>query len=102
MRPSERGRVVVTQQPDGWWRWRYEPASPDGDVLVSNEAHPERGEAVESARKAYPSLYPNVESPQVPKHRLRTLVRRAATGALVVGVVVAAAKSGNRRAGAGG
>jgi hypothetical protein len=90
------GRVVVTQQPDGWWRWRFEPASPEGDTLVSAEAYPERDEAVGSAREAYPSHYPVVEDPQVPKHRLRGLIRRAATAALVVGVVVAAAKSGNR------
>ena len=102
MRPSLKGRVVVTQQPDGWWRWRFEPASPDGETLVSNEAHPEREEAVESARKAYPSHYPVVADPQVPKHRLRTLVRRAGTAALAVGVVIAAARSGNRKPRPGG
>jgi len=90
-----RGRVVVHQQSDGWWRWRFEPSS-GGRALVSGEAYPERDEAVESAQEAYPTLYPLVESPTAPRHRLRGVVRRAATAAVVAGVVVVAARSGNR------
>jgi hypothetical protein len=93
---STQGRVVVSQQPDGWWRWRFVPTSPKSDALVSAEAYPERDEAVQSAREAYPALYPVIESPQVPRHRMRALVRRAGTAAMVVAVVVAAARSGNR------
>jgi hypothetical protein len=99
MRSTTRGRVVVTRQPDGWWRWRFVPASPDGDELVSAEAYPERDEAVESAQKAYPEHRPQVDTPPPEHHPVRTLVRRAAKAGAVVAVVAAAARSGNRRGG---
>jgi hypothetical protein len=91
-----RGEVVVSQQPDGWWRWRFVPSSPDGQELVSGEAYPDRQEAEESAAKAYPELHPRVVEPHERPHRLRALARRAAAGVLVVTVVVAAARSGRR------
>ena len=92
-------RVVVTQQPDGWWRWRFEAASSNAGPLVSGEAYPESDEALDSARQAYPGLFPLVEAPHTSRHRLRHLIRRAATAAVVGGVVIAAARSGNRGSG---
>jgi hypothetical protein len=60
-RPAQHpdGTIVLWQQPDGWWRWRWTPdAGPEADQapgLVSNEAYPEVSEARSSARTAYPA-----------------------------------------------
>lgn len=92
-----KGWVVVVQQPDGWWRWCFEPASADAETLVSGEAYPERAEAVESAEQAYPGLHPDVAEPVRTRSRLRVVLGRTAKVAVVVAVVLAAARSGNRR-----
>jgi uncharacterized protein YegP (UPF0339 family) len=92
-----KGRVVVVQQPDGWWRWCFEPTAANAETLVSGEAYPERSEAVQSAEQAYPGLQPDVAQPAPDGSRLRALVRRTALAALVLAVLVAAARSGNRR-----
>jgi hypothetical protein len=89
--------VVVAQQPDGWWRWRFEPASSGARALVSAEAYPERDEAVSSAEQAYPGVPTNTQEPVHRRPKLRTLLRRTATAGLVLVVVLAAARSGNRR-----
>jgi hypothetical protein len=92
------GRIVVVQQPDGWWRWRFEPATPDTGPLVSGEAYPDREEALSSAGSAYPQVRLDVEDPPRRQHRLGRFVRRLGIGVLVAVVVAAAARSGNRRA----
>jgi len=96
------GRVVVEQQPDGWWRWRFEPASDDGGPLISGETYPDEQEATQSAGAAYPELRPEVEADADPGsglgHRFGAALRRTSVAAVVLVVVVAAARSANRRA----
>jgi hypothetical protein len=93
------GRVVVVQQPDGWWRWRFEPEEPDASALISGEAYPERSEAVESASEAYPQHRLDVHDPIAPSHRWRSLLRRGVVAGVVAVIVLQAARSGNRRGG---
>jgi hypothetical protein len=92
---ADEGRVVVERQPDGWWRWRFEPGQ--SPALVSGEAYSTREEAVESAGLAYPEVRPDVEEPPAEHHRVRTLLRRTMLAVTVVAIVVVAARSGNRR-----
>jgi uncharacterized protein (TIGR03382 family) len=47
-------KIVVWQQGDGLWRWRWFPASGEGEPLLSNEGYESADEAEESARSAYP------------------------------------------------
>jgi hypothetical protein len=97
MTPTGSGRVAVVQQADGWWRWRFEPASADAEPLVSGEAYEDRDEAVESAAKAYPGHTLDVAEPAPRHRRLRDLIRQTVTAAVVAGAVIAAARAGNRR-----
>src|SRR5689334_4168661 len=54
--------VLVWQQPDGLWRWRWQPhpgddaAERDSGALVRFKAFDSAEEAEESARSAYPSV----------------------------------------------
>lgn len=50
----EADKIVVWQQDDGLWRWRWFPASGEGEPLLSNEGYESPDEAEESARSAYP------------------------------------------------
>jgi hypothetical protein len=99
MSTRPRGRVVVVQQPDGWWRWRFEPEEAEASPLVSGEAYPERSEAVESAAEAYPQHRLDVQDPIVARRRWRTVLKRGVVAWVVAVVVVQAARSGNRRGG---
>ena len=100
MSTQDQDRVVVYQQPDGWWRWRFEPGSSDGAPLVSGEAYPERDEAAASAEQAYPELRTDVdEEPEHTHCGPGVLLRRYATAAAVLVIVVLAARAANRRAG---
>ena len=99
MSAAVQGRVVVVQQPDGWWRWRFEPQA-DGEPLVSGEAYPDEQEALASAGQAYPELRTDVdEEPEHTHCGPGVLLRRYATAAAVLVIVVLAARAANRRAG---
>jgi hypothetical protein len=47
-------KIVVFQQPDGMWRWRWLPASGSAEPLLAAHGFESASEAEESARSAYP------------------------------------------------
>lgn len=47
-------KLVVWQQPDGLWRWRWLPATGSGEPLLAAHGFETSEEAEESARSAYP------------------------------------------------
>jgi len=50
----EADKLVVWQQDDGLWRWRWFPASGDAEPLLAAHGFESAEEAEESARSAYP------------------------------------------------
>ncbi|RBY82372.1 hypothetical protein DQ238_03475 [Geodermatophilus sp. TF02-6] len=62
---SPRERVVVSQEDDGSWRWRYVGTDTDGKPvqLPGNDPEDSCEEAVAAARVAYPGLPVQVDAP---------------------------------------
>ena len=87
----EADKLVVWQQDDGLWRWRWFPGSGDAEPLLAAHGFESAEEAEESARSAYPqTTRVVVEGPN------RSLVRETGhatargCGAVLATVAVAA------------
>lgn len=83
-------KIVVWQQDDGLWRWRWFPASGEGEPLLSNEGYESPDEAEESARSAYPQT--TRVAIEKPDHSLVAESGHAAgkgCGAVLAGLAVA-------------
>ena len=102
------GAVIVWQQDDGRWRWRWTfdvGAHPDGgdedESLVSNEAYDSLDEACTRAKEAFPgAVLRRPESPTETRHRHRR--RRGWLVLAGAALVVAGRRSPGRRRRDGG
>lgn len=82
------GTITVWQQPNGMWRWRWEPAvEGSGTVLVSHSPYDTLEEAEQTARESYPDARVEVPDPDddTTKPRRRWLRR---LGVLLLAVLL--------------
>jgi hypothetical protein len=91
------GVVQVWQQPDGFWRWRWD--GPRGESLLSYMAFDTLEGAKESAEESYPGIV--LEAPRHEPGRVRQATRgtvvRLLTGVTVVVLVILARHRVNHR-----
>ncbi|MEV4703122.1 ubiquinol-cytochrome c reductase cytochrome b subunit [Actinoplanes sp. NPDC049316] len=75
-------RIRLWRNPDDMWRWRWYGA---GEELVSNEAFPDRREALDAARTAFPGVIVEQDEPPEgvvlppPRHKPGPATKVAAT-----------------------
>lgn len=95
-------KIVVWQQDDGLWRWRWFPAHGGGEEaepLLASHGFESAEEAEESARSAYPQT-----TRVVVQHPPRSVVAEAGSttlrgcGAVLAAVVLAGLVAARRRA----
>lgn len=92
-------KIVVWQQDDGLWRWRWFPAEADGEPLLVSYGFESAEEAEESARSAYPQTTRiAVEGPNRSLVAETTHATRTGCGALLATVAVAGLVMLRRRA----
>jgi hypothetical protein len=102
MSEREGRHVVVYQQDDGMWRWRWSSGGDDPATLTSSHASNSQGEAQDAARTAYPDTPIVVEEPKPSparraRARARRLLWRGLTTSLLCLWVVSRARGHRRR-----
>ena len=82
-------RIEVWREPDGLWQWLYRE---DGQTLLSNSSYDTRGDALRSARTAYPEVpvreRPAPRGPSRPSPAMR--VRSTVVSLLLLVMIVVA------------